>query len=106
MITFTWKILDMDFDGSFVTRVKYFLSANDEANTVETEGYWNIEKTRVVAQLRDLTEDVVIKWLEEDSVQNNSNIIKSRLVEQLNALSNESKTTLPWLPPETFRISL
>ena len=37
MIT-TWKILEIFVEGEAITRAKYYVLADDDTNTVETEG--------------------------------------------------------------------
>jgi hypothetical protein len=100
MMGFAWKILEVYADGEIITSVKYFCSGTDGENTVETEGYWTFKQPELVTPFADVTEDMIAKWVEDDSIFYGENIIKSRIVEQLKSLSKKP-VPAPWLP-QTF----
>lgn len=94
---FKWKILDISADGELITHAKYYVSATDEENTVETEGNWWFSDKILKKPFKDVTEQDIVSWIEQETTQNDVNIIKSRLEEQLNSL-NTKKAILPWMP--------
>ena len=102
MIQFNWTILET-FGDETITKVKYFLKAQDEQNTVETEGYHEFSEGTVYKPLSEIKEENLIAWLEKDTTQDDVNIIKLNLENQLEALKTSKKIAFPW-EAETFTI--
>ena len=98
-MNFNWKILEVFADGEAITSVKYLCSVDDGDNTVETEGYWSFPEAGTVP-FADVTEDMIVQWIEDSSIVDGKNVIKSRLQEQLESLSKKP-VPAPWLP-QTF----
>ena len=98
-MNFIWKILEIYADDGLITSAKYLCSVNDGKNTVETEGYWSFPEAGTVP-FSNVTEEMIVKWIEDSSVVDGKNVIKSRLVEQLESLSKKP-VPAPWLP-QTF----
>jgi hypothetical protein len=98
-MNFNWKILDIYADNGSITSAKYLCSVSDGDNTVETEGYWSFPEGGSVP-FEQVTEEMIAKWIEDSSVVDGKNVIKSRLVEQLESLSNKP-VPAPWMP-QTF----
>jgi hypothetical protein len=96
---YVWKILDVYADDGAITSAKYFCSATEGDDTVETEGYWSFPETGIVP-FEDVTEEMIAKWIEDSAVVDGKNVIKSRLAEQLQTLSKKP-VPAPWLP-QTF----
>jgi hypothetical protein len=95
-MNFTWKILDIYANNGAITSTKYLCSVSDGDNTVETEGYWAFPESGEVP-FDQVTEEMIAKWVEDSSFVDGKNVIKSRLVEQLESLSNKP-VPAPWLP--------
>ena len=98
-MNYVWKILDIYADGEAITSAKYLCSVNDGDNTVETEGYWSFPEAGTVP-FADVTEAMIAQWIEDSSIVDGKNVIKSRLAEQLQTLSKKP-VPAPWLP-QTF----
>lgn len=94
---FTWKILEATNEDGLITHAKYFVSATDESNTVESEGNWWFSDKTVKIPFEQVTEENIVAWIEQETTQNGLNIIKSRLEEQLASLG-KTKSVLPWMP--------
>ena len=90
---FTWKILDVDATDGLITQAKYHV----RTETVETEGYWKFGDPVLRVPFEQVTEEKVIEWVRQDSMQEGKNIIECRLEEQVIAL-NKQKVIPPWLP--------
>jgi len=103
MTNFQWKILETFGDESTITKVKYFVKAQDESNIVETEGYHFYFQGSVCKPLSEIKEEDLTRWLEQDTTQNEINIIKSNLEKQLEALKTSQKVNFPW-EADTFTI--
>lgn len=89
-----WKILDISANGELIVRARYFVSADDGKNVVETEGNWYFKDPKLTVPFADVTEEMMIEWIKEQA----GSAIEKRLEEQLQALKQETKTVLPWLP--------
>ena len=95
MITYKWSILEV-FGSESIDKVRYFLSAKDDQNTVETEGYHSFLDGTVIKPYADIKEEDLIRWIEQDTTKDEINPIKSNLEKQLKALKNSKKVNLPW----------
>ena len=95
---FTWKILEISAENDVITHAKYHVSAQDGEFVVETEGNWWFADSVLKTPFADVTEEDVISWVEKETTQFGTSLIKSRLVEQLATLQNEKKVVAPWLP--------
>jgi hypothetical protein len=102
MTTFNWTILET-FGDKTITKVRYLLKAQDEQNTVETEGEHTFFEGTVYKPLSEIKEENLIAWLEKDTTQDDINIIKLNLENQLEALKTSKKIAFPW-EAETFTI--
>ena len=97
MIHFTWKILEISAENEIITNAKYHVTANDDTNSVETEGNWTFNYP-INVPFADITEEMVAEWIEKETMRDGVNIIKSRLEEQLNTLNVNNTVVAPWLP--------
>lgn len=94
---FNWKILEIDAKNGVITHAKYHVTATDEQNSVETEGFWQFGDPVAKVPFEQVTQEQVIEWIQKESVQFGKNIIESRLKEQLDALQSP-KVLPPWVP--------
>ena len=97
MIHFTWKILNISAENEIITNAKYYVTANDDTNLVETEGNWTFNYP-INVPFADITEEMVAEWIEKETMRDGVNIIKSRLEEQLNEIKTNGTVVAPWLP--------
>ena len=105
MISYEWKILDILGKDDLISQVKYHLKATDNENTVATEGYWDFPSEANKRAFQGMLEIDVIRWLEEESVQNGVSVIKSNLENQLANLSKTASISKPWDLP-TFKLKI
>lgn len=95
---FNWKILDLFADKNGVVKsARYFVTATDGVNTVETEGNADIPTGEIVTSFDQITEAQVIDWVKKVIMQNGENPIELRLQEQLEVLKTQEKTKAPWV---------
>lgn len=92
---FTWNILEI-FGDQTIDKVRYLLKAQDESNTVETEGYHCFSEGAVCKPFEEIKEEDLIRWLDQDTTQDDLNIIKLNLENQLKALKTSKKVNFPW----------
>jgi hypothetical protein len=91
----TWKILGIEATGELITQARYFAIATEGNFTVETEGNWFIPEPKLTVPFADVTEEMIVSWIDKSSIE-------ARLVEQLAELKKQKVTVLPWLP-QTFK---
>jgi predicted transcriptional regulator len=103
MTQFNWSILETFGDGTTITKVRYFVQAIDDANTVETEGEHTFQEGTVYKPLNEIKEENLISWLQKDTTKDDINIIKLNLENQLKALKENNKVDFPW-ETNTFSI--
>ena len=102
MITYKWSILEI-FGNNTVSKVRYLLKAQNEQNTVETEGYHEFSEGVVCKPFAEIKEEDLSRWLDQDTTQNEVNIIKLNLDKQLESLKSSGKAEFPW-SANTFTI--
>ena len=97
MVDFNWKILSITNNGDLVTSAHYLLSATDGKNTVKTEGNHFFKGTDIKIPFSELREQIIINWIVDETTINEVCSIKSCLEEQLEELTSEKSSGLPWL---------
>ena len=95
---FTWKILELFAECK---GVKYYISATDGKNIVETEGNHIFSDGIVNISFEQIKETNLIDWLNSDTTKDGVNAIKLNLQNQLKVLESEQKVSFPWLA-DTF----
>jgi hypothetical protein len=103
MITYKWTLLEIFADGKNIEKVRYLLKAQDESNTVETEGYHEFSEGIVRKSLSEIKESDLVGWLESDTFKDGVNPLKLNLEQQLEKLKTSKKIAFPW-EAETFTI--
>jgi hypothetical protein len=101
-MVFKWTILET-FGDKTITKVRYLLKVQDEANIVETEGSHEFSEGLVCKPLSEIKESDLIGWIESDTTQDGINPIKLNLQKQLEALKTSKKIAFPW-ESDTFTI--
>jgi hypothetical protein len=92
-----WKITEIHAKDNVILSAKYYVTNGK----VDTEGNWYFTNPGD-HPFDQVTEEMVIAWIKDASMQDGKNIIESRLDEQ----SVESnKVVPPWLP-QTFTPTL
>jgi hypothetical protein len=95
IIVYTWSILEI-FGDQMISKVRYLLKAQDEQNTVETEGEHTFLEGTITKLFAEIKEDDLTRWIEQDTTQDDLNIIKLNLEKQLEALKTSKKIEFPW----------
>jgi hypothetical protein len=101
---FIWKILELKGDDKAIVQAKYLLSLIEDDLRIETEGYCNFDDKKATVPTAQVTEEMVANWIDQGTTQDGVSSIKSRLLEQLEAVKKQQEIALPWKPP-TFRLS-
>ena len=103
MYNYQWSILKVFSENEKITEVQFLLKAQNETNTVETQGYHSFSEGTIVKPYSEIKEEDLIRWLDQDTTKDEVNIIKLNLDKQLEALNNSKKSEFPWLA-DTFTI--
>jgi len=103
MYNYQWSILKVFSENEKIIEVQFLLKAQNETNTVETQGYHSFSEGTIVKPYSEIKEEDLIRWLDQDTTKDDVNIIKSNLDKQLEALNNSKKSEFPWLA-DTFTI--
>ena len=94
-MNYVWKILELYAADGQITSAKYHCTVSDGDDSVETEGYWDFPEIGTVP-FDQVTEEMVIGWIEQASIKDGKSVIKSRLEEQLKA--QRKPVPAPWMP--------
>ena len=95
---YKWTILELSAENEVITHAKYHLSLSDGKNTVETEGNWWFLEPQNKTPFAQVTEELVAEWIENETMKDGVNVIKSRLEEQLALLEKSNSIVPPWKP--------
>jgi len=95
---FNWKILEISVKDEIITHAKYYVIADNELNSVETEGNWWFSDKTLNIPLADVKENNIVSWIEKEATVNGICHITDNLENQLNNLKNNNTTQLPWQP--------
>ena len=98
MINYKWSILEISAENELITHAKYNVIAQDGNDFVETEGNWWFSNPNIKTPFLEFTEEMVASWIEQETMKDGVNLIKSRLEEQLNFIKNKKIVVAPWLP--------
>lgn len=93
-----WKILDIAADGELITNAKYHAVLTEDSNIIETEGNWTFSDKILKMSFSEITEEMVIDWIKNESMQDGQNIIEAQLIKQLDALKKQNVAVAPWMP--------
>ena len=96
---FTWSILDVSAKDGVITHARYHVSLEKNDKTIETEGNWYFDCPTAKVPFDNVTEEMVIEWIEQEAVTDGKCHILANLENQLDSLEN--KVVAPWLP-QTF----
>ena len=103
MINYTWAILELFANNQTLTKVKYSLAGTDGEVTVLTEGNHTFSENIITKSLSEIVESDIVQWIEKDTTQDDVNLIKLAIENQLKAIENAKKVDFPWLA-NTFTI--
>ena len=97
-MNYKWEISELSAENEVITHAKYHVSLSDETTTVETEGNWYFKDPENKIPFAQVTEEIVVSWIEADSMRDGKNVIKSRLEEQLALITKVKSVVPPWKP--------
>jgi hypothetical protein len=103
MITYKWSILEIFGSDQSVEKVRFLITAQDDQNTVETEGEHTFLERSIELPFAEIKEQNLINSLIKDTTKDEVNLIKLNLEKQLEALKTSKKIGFPW-ESDTFTI--
>ena len=97
MINYTWQIIKIFSKNDLITNVQYKLIGDNLVNIIETEGTYLFVDPVLNVPFLEVTEEMVIDWIEKETIVNGQSHIKSGIEKQFNELENV-EVVAPWLP--------
>jgi hypothetical protein len=102
---FQWSITETQAQDGLILCAKYHVTAKEDDLSVETEGYWTFDSPTLSVSFNQVTEEMIVAWIEKETMRDGNCVIKSRLKEQLDSLSKSQFTPPPW-QPQTFTVEM
>ena len=100
-----WSITETQAQDGLILCAKYHVAAKEDDLSVETEGYWTFDSPKLSIPFDQVTEAMIVGWIEKETMRDGVCVIKSRLQEQLDSLSKSQFTPPPW-QPQTFTVEM
>ena len=100
-----WSITGTQVQDGLILCAKYHVTAKEDDLSVETEGYWTFDSPKLSTPFDQVTEEMIVAWIEKETMRDGVCVIKSRLQEQLDSLSKSQFTPPPW-QPQTFTVEM
>ena len=95
---FQWKILEVFAKDEVITGAKYHVIGTEDDISVESEGNWYFDCPTAKVPFLEVTEQMIIEWIEADAVVDGKNHIKMGIEKQVEALKSHKPVPAPWLP--------
>jgi len=92
-----WRIDEIEAQDGVITAVKYHISHVENDQLIESEGNWTFRKLHTDVSFDQVTEELVIEWIQEDEIIDGNPVISGRILEQHKELAKE-KVIAPWKP--------
>lgn len=102
---YQWSITETQAQDGLILCAKYHVTAKEDDLSVETEGYWTFDSPKLSVSFDQVTEAMIVAWIEKETMRDGVCVIKSRLQEQLDSLSKSQFTPPPW-QPQTFTVEM
>lgn len=104
-MNYLWQISEVQNNDGLIIRAKYYVIAKEDDLSVETEGYWTFNDPKLNIPFDQITEEMIVEWIEKETMRDGVCVIKSRLKEQLDSLTQNQFVPPPWMP-QTFSVKL
>jgi len=95
---YKWKILEVFAKDEVITGAKYHVIGTEDDISVESEGNWYFDCPTAKVPFLEVTEQMVIEWIEADAVVDGKNHIKMGIENQVEALKSHKPVPAPWMP--------
>jgi hypothetical protein len=105
-ITYTWFIdqikINQNLKPNFVTEVSWGLRATDEIKKAVVQSNLNFEQlSSVFVPYESLTEEIVIKWVQEklgnQMIESYKDSLKLQIESSVETVKTSQAVTLPWI---------
>jgi hypothetical protein len=95
-MNYKWKILEISATEGLITHAKYKVVGTEDGVSVETEGNWWFKGSIIKIPFDQVSEQMVCNWIKKETTENNTNLIESRLQEQLDSIKSHVPAVAPW----------
>jgi hypothetical protein len=96
-MNFEWKILEVFANEGVITGCRYHVTGTDDVS-VESEGNFYFNEPSEKVPFLDVTEEMIISWIENEAMRDGQNHIKMGIEKQIEALKSHKPTPAPWMP--------
>jgi len=97
-MNYQWKILEVFAKDEIITGAKYHVIGTEDDISVESEGNWYFDCPTAKVPFLEVTEEIIIDWIEADAVRDGENHIKMGIKKQVEALKSHKPVPAPWMP--------
>jgi len=97
-MNYQWKILEVFAQDEVITGARYHLVGTEDDLSVETEGNWFFDCPTAKVPFLEVTEEMIVGWIEADAVKDGDNHIKKGVENQIKALKSHKPVPAPWMP--------
>ena len=98
-MAYEWKILGLEApDGELISEARYHVELTDGGKAVATEGNWYFREPTLNTPFDQVTEEMVIAWIKDESTADGKNQIEARLLEQMFEIQTKRDVVAPWEP--------
>jgi len=97
-MNYQWKILEVFAQDEIIIGARYHLVGTEDDLSVETEGNWFFDCPTAKVPFLEVTEEMIIGWIEADAVKDGDNHIKKGVENQIKALKSHKPVPAPWMP--------
>ena len=97
-MNYQWKILEVFAQDEVITGARYHLIGTEDDLSVESEGNWFFDCPTAKVPFLEVTEEMIIGWIEADAVKDGDNHIKKGVENQIKALKSHKPVPAPWMP--------
>jgi hypothetical protein len=97
MITYKWTFTELFANEDELVKVGYLLTGTQGETVVESQGTHEFSPGISNKKLADIVESDLVQWIEKDTTQDDVNLIKLAIENQINAVESSKKVDFPWL---------
>jgi hypothetical protein len=97
-MNYKWKILEVFAKDEVITGAKYHVIGTEDDISVESEGNWYFDCPTIKVPFLEVTEDMIVNWIETNAIRDGENHIKMGIKKQVEALKSHKPVPAPWMP--------
>ena len=96
-MNYVWEITGAKNADGLITSADYLVTLNDDQESIQSQGSWVFDSPFLAVPYDQVTQEMIVGWIEKASTVDGVSSIKSNLEKQLTALRSSQRTGLPWV---------